>query len=222
MTLPPRYNKILQRTYSDCRMRWSESREEWHLERRANYTRLDIDPAHYPASAVDTFIRHRDGYYLAGSFAPRNLPPVDRLVAFLLAHDPVKLGYGPGDGDRLADEIEAREAAREAQAYGSTRREFVESGADVLHDANVTRSVVPRYEFGCVRPGGLIPIDEAAHTGNGHECGPGFDKGSLRGEPCDDPLHQERVALENAVNSAVWEDFTADPKPPHLQSATEA
>jgi len=147
MDLPRGYNKTLQRAFPDCRMRWSNASEEWLLERRANYARLDIDPSKYPAGAVDTFIQRRDGYYEAGSFAARNLPDVNRLVAFLRLMDPRNLDVdldNPEAHNIIADRIEAREQAEEAAKYASTRSNFVENGADILADANIPRSYVPR------------------------------------------------------------------------------
>lgn len=148
MNLPPRYNKLLQRAYPDCRMRWSAAKEEWLLERKAFYRRLDIDPAHYPPHALDTFIQHRDGYYTAGSFPPEQLPPADKLVAFLQAMDPVKLGFGPDSGDALAVQIEEIESQKQQAKYDSIKREFAENGADELWSANAVKSYVPRVYDG--------------------------------------------------------------------------
>lgn len=115
-----KYNKELQRTYPDCRLRWSERSETWLLERKANYARTDIDPARYPRDAVDTFIQRRDGYYLAGRYEPRSLPPVDLLVRILLANDPARMsveGDTPEEQARnFCDMLEERERAEVERA----------------------------------------------------------------------------------------------------------
>lgn len=116
-SLPPNYNKVLQRAYPDCRMRWSDVREEWRLERKCNYARTDIDPDKYPADAVDTFVMRRDGYYLAGRYHPHGLPPADLLVAILRANDTALMdvpGATPEEqAARWVEQTEAREKAKE-------------------------------------------------------------------------------------------------------------
>lgn len=126
-----RYNKVLQRTYPDCRIRWSERRECWLLERKAAYARLDIDPSKYPRDAVDTFIQRRDGYYLAGRYHPRGLPPVDLLVRILLANDTARMDVAGATPEEQAQNymnaMEEREnAARDKRSRDYT---FQESGA---------------------------------------------------------------------------------------------
>lgn len=119
MTLSKNYNRILQRTYPDCRMRWSDVREEWRLERKANYARTDINPENYPRDAVDTFIMRRDGYYLAGRYEPNRLPPVDLLVQILLANDTARMDVAGATAEEqaanwIADQ-ESKERAKEAK-----------------------------------------------------------------------------------------------------------
>ena len=155
MTLPRNYQKRLQRAYPDCRMRWSERRECWLLERRANYRRVDINPEKYPAEALDTFIQHRDGYYLAGFYPPTHLPNVDRLVEYLRSQDPDLMDLGPGDAveraARLAEAIEAREAEQLAKARREQTFEHSGAGAD-LYDSLAweegRRVAVPREAAG--------------------------------------------------------------------------
>lgn len=139
MDLPRNYNKILQRAYPDCRMRWAQDgSERWLLERKANFPRVEPNPNKYPRSAIDTFIRHRDGYYLAGYYEPRRLPDPHRLVAFLRSQDTRLMDLGPGDvveqAARLAERLEEQENA----AVEKARRDnsFFESGAGAeLYDA---------------------------------------------------------------------------------------
>lgn len=130
MTLAKSYNRILQRAYPDCRMVWSDVRECWRLERRAHYARMDINPANYPASAIDTFRMRRDGFYLCGEYPPYRLPQVDRLVAYLRANDPTRMDLGGGDeverAVRFCERLEEREAAERKAA--SRALSFEESG----------------------------------------------------------------------------------------------
>lgn len=100
-----KYNKELQRTYPDCRLRWSERMECWLLERKAMYARTDINPDTYPREAIDTFIQRRDGYYLAGRYEPHALPPASLLVRILLANDTTRM------------EIEGKTPEERAQNY---------------------------------------------------------------------------------------------------------
>lgn len=135
MNLPTHYNKRLQRAYPELRMRWSDVRECWLLEQRAYYARLDINPEKYPRDALDTFIQHRDGYFLTGMYAPRDLPNVDRLIQFLYAHDVRRMDLGGGsDADRaarLADMYDARDAAYRAKLKRENSFEHTGAGAEL-------------------------------------------------------------------------------------------
>ena len=126
-----RYNKVLQKTYPDCRVRWSEKWQEWLLERKANYARTDINPAKYPAEAVDTFIQRRDGYYLAGRYAPKALPPAELLVKILLANDTARMDVpGATPEEQAANWCQAREDEEAARiAKGRRDNSFEGSGA---------------------------------------------------------------------------------------------
>jgi hypothetical protein len=137
MRLPANYNRRLQRTFPDMRVRWSNQQECWLLEGRANYTRIDVDPEKYPVEAIDTFVQHRDGYFQFDRIAPNGLPPVDRLIAALCANDTQRMDLGPGDdiarGARLAEQYEQRDAGRrEAEAH--THRYDVRSAAKELYE----------------------------------------------------------------------------------------
>lgn len=158
-TLPPGYNKILQRTYPDCRMRWSDVREEWRLERKANFARTDIDPDKYPRDAVDTFICRRDGYYLAGRYEPHRLPPADLLVQILLANDTARMDVPGATAEEQADNymrgIYEAEIAKERKL--KKENSFEHSGAgselyDKLAWDEGRRAAVPgNYNFGSSR-----------------------------------------------------------------------
>jgi len=137
-------------------MRWAEDgSERWLLERKANFRRVPPDPQKYPRSAIDTFIRHRDGYYLTGVYEPNRLPNPHRLVEYLRSQDPTLMDLGGGSdverAARYAERLEAREAAQRAKA----RREqsFEESGAgaelyDILAWEEGRRVTVPRNAQG--------------------------------------------------------------------------
>jgi len=116
--LPRGYNKTLQRAYPDCRIRWSERFECWLLERKANYARVDINPANYPREALDTFIQRRDGYYTAGRYHPQGLPPVDLLVRILRANDTALMD--------VAGATPEEQAANFTQALEEREREELE------------------------------------------------------------------------------------------------
>lgn len=173
MTLSPSYNKILQRAYPELRMRWSDAKEQWHLEQRAGYARLDINPEHYPAEAVDTFLCMRDGYFLSGVYPPRGLPQVDRLVSYLRAHDVRRLELGGGsDADRaqrLADMYDARDEAYRAKLMRDQSFEASGAGAE-LYDrlaweegrrravpSNYNRTGRSEIHFGSTRKRGSVP-----------------------------------------------------------------
>jgi hypothetical protein len=127
-----RINKVLQRAYPDCRIRWSGRDEEWRLERKANYQRTDINPEKYPEDAVDTFIMRRDGYYLAGKYMPRhflmNHPEI--LVKVLLANDTTRMDVaGATDEERAANFAKSLEEAETAAKMKVQHdQSFYESG----------------------------------------------------------------------------------------------
>lgn len=132
MDLPKGYNKKLQKAYPDCRMRWSQDgSERWLLERKANFRRVSPNPNTYPREAIDTYIRHRDNYYLAGFYAAPHLPRIDRLIPFLRSQDTALMDLGGGTdvekAARLADRLEAKE--NEVKDRARKAQTFVESGA---------------------------------------------------------------------------------------------
>lgn len=149
------YNKTLQRTYPDCRLRWSERFDFWLLERKARYARTDIDPSKYPRDAVDTFIQRRDGYYTAGRYMPRGLPPVELLVRILLANDPDRMsvpGATPEErANNFVNAMEEREAAELAEANKDGSFQHTGLGAelyDQLAWAEGRRVAVPAKATG--------------------------------------------------------------------------
>lgn len=117
MRLPPTYNARLQRYDRDLRVRWSSRRQQWLLERKARYERLTVNPDLYAPHEHDTVVQMREGYAELGSYPARELPRVDRLIAYLQSQDVWR--RGDQDLDRLAhavaDELDAAYAEREQQ-----------------------------------------------------------------------------------------------------------
>lgn len=150
-----RYNKTLQRTYPDCRIRWSERQECWLLEQKVQYARVDIDPAKYPREAIDTFIQRRDGYYTAGKYPPRGLLPVELLVKVLLANDTRRMDVPGATPEEQAENFMNAMEEREHQAILKGREEnsFYGSGIgaemyDQLAWAEGRRVAVPSKATG--------------------------------------------------------------------------
>jgi hypothetical protein len=135
-----RINKVLQRAYPDCRIRWSGKDEEWRLERKANYQRTDINPDKYPEEAIDTFIMRRDGFYLAGKYEPRHflMRYPDILVKVLVANDTTKMNVpGATDEERAANFAKSLEEAELAAKIKVQREQSFEGsglGAQLYDD----------------------------------------------------------------------------------------
>lgn len=131
MNLPPAYNRRLQRYNADLRVRWSSTREVWLLESRARYRRADVDPDAYGDREHDTFRQLADGYFTLGIYQPRELPPVDRLIAYLKSQDTWALGK---TAEQIADELDADYETRREKR----RRDAVDDAghmAGEYHDA---------------------------------------------------------------------------------------
>lgn len=115
MPLPTSYNRRLARFDPELRVRWSSRRRLWLLERRARYQRLPVDPRRYGFAEHDTMIQMRDGYFALGEYQPRDLPTVDRLIAYLRSQDTRR----QGDQDftalanAIANELDQADADRE-------------------------------------------------------------------------------------------------------------
>lgn len=134
--LPPEYHAALLRFDPELRVRWSDRRQRWLLERKARFSRLSIDPAHYGYAEHDTVVQLRDGYFELGSYAPRELPPVDRLCAYLRTQDVRRRGDQDLDhlANAIADELEAREQAAEEAARAAHDRDVGDRAADLWED----------------------------------------------------------------------------------------
>lgn len=159
MTLSPHYNRTLQAAYPDCRMRWSDVREEWRLERKATFARTNIDPDKYPRDAVDTFLCRRDGYYLAGRYAPTKLPPADLLVQILRANDTALMDVPGANADEQAANWIADVQRKESEYDAKLRKQetFAESGAGselydrLAWDEGRRAAVPPNLNFGSMK-----------------------------------------------------------------------
>jgi hypothetical protein len=149
MRLPSIYNARLSRYDRELRLRWSPRRGRFLLERRASYARVTIDPDLYGREEHDTVRQLRDGFFELGSYAPRELPPVDRLIAYLKTQDVWR--RGDQDFDRLAnaiaDELDQDHQRRQAATEAAATDDVGERAAELWeHDrwARGERVAVPR------------------------------------------------------------------------------
>lgn len=133
MRLPPGYHDALVAFDPELRLRWSQRRCRWLLERRARYERLSIDPALYGHAEHDTVIQMRDGYFELGSYQPQELPSIGWLLAYLKSQDIRQ--RGDQDLDRLAnaiaDELDAADRAREERQRADATRDIGDRAADL-------------------------------------------------------------------------------------------
>lgn len=149
MRLSPGYNRRLARFDADLRIRWSQRRHRWLLERRARYQRLPVDPSRYGSLEHDTVVQMREGYFTLGEYQPAELPSVDRLIAYLRTQDSRRRGDQDFAhlAEALADELDANEATRdEQQRQRALANVAGRAGEQWEHDrwAHGTRIVVPR------------------------------------------------------------------------------
>jgi len=149
MQLPPGYQQQLRRFDAELRVRWSARTHRWLLERKARYGRVSIDPAKYGFAEHDTVVQMRDGYFALGSYGPRELPPVDRLIAYLRTQDVRRRGDQDFDrlAEALADELDAADLAREEQQRAAALADVGDrSGEQWEHErwAQGARVAVPR------------------------------------------------------------------------------
>lgn len=131
MQLPRKYNERLQAVFPDRRVRWSNVYDVWMLEQRIWWKR-DVDPAKYPAEAVDSFLRFRDGYTLEMEFEPRRLPAVDVLIEFLRWGNLGRCmdALGIKNVDQLHQYQLAKKAEREAQAHAINKEKARDYAGD--------------------------------------------------------------------------------------------
>lgn len=133
MRLPPGYHDALTRFDPELRLRWSERRCCWLLERKARFARLPVDPRKYGHAEHDTIIQLRDGYFTLGSYQPKELPSAERLIAYLKTQD--TRHRGDQDlarlADAIADELDAADLAREEAQREASNRDTGDRAADL-------------------------------------------------------------------------------------------
>lgn len=127
MDLPRKYNRRLQRAHPRVRMRWSDARQCWLVEQQVRRARL---PQPYRGIAPDTAIRLNDGYTMIGEYAPRALPPVERLIRYLNCMSPDQYRTG----DELANKLDRIDELGEDRKNASIRRHLNDRGADAYDD----------------------------------------------------------------------------------------
>lgn len=130
MTPPKNYNRKLQAFDSQLRVRWSEDRERWLIERRAGYRRLDLNPA---SMSRETYIQRRDGYFTLGFYPPRELPPIDRLIAHLQRMDTWRPGL---TADSIANQLDADDHYGRERREAKIREGFRDTASTLYDDAH--------------------------------------------------------------------------------------
>ena len=138
MRLPRSYNRRLQRADPLLRMRWSEERECWLLERKIS---RGVLPNPATIRSRDTYQQMRDGYSTLGIYPPRQIPGVDRLVAYLQRVDTWKMGRTP---DQIADRLDEADAGSRAAIQRYQRGE-IEAIAHDSYDAYASMSGARSY-----------------------------------------------------------------------------
>lgn len=140
MTLPPGYQKRLQRFDRWLRMRWSESSQRWLLERKAAYARIDVDPA---TLAHDTFVQMRDGFFTLSEFPPRGLPQIDRLITALRRSDTWNMGMTSDDIASYMDDRDAYRREAQRKAFRAAMGDLASESYDDLAWYEKRRVTVP-------------------------------------------------------------------------------
>lgn len=143
------YSARLRRFDRELRVRFSPRRGRFLLERRASYGRITIDPELYGRDEHDTVRQMRDGYFELGSYGPQELPPADRLIAYLKTQDCWRRGnqdFGKL-ANAVADELDADYARREQAQRDAANDEIGERAGEFWEAArwqDGQRVAVPR------------------------------------------------------------------------------
>jgi len=105
----------------------------WLLERKITRPRT-VDPSTYPAGALDSFIRFRDGYNLVYEFHPQQLPQIDKLIVGLRHDDIERIAeeYGFKHSGQLADHYDERDRQRREAAWRKTKQTNADFAAEEL------------------------------------------------------------------------------------------
>ncbi len=149
MRLRPSYNARLASYDPHLRVRYSQRRARFLLERRASYARLSINPDLYGRAEHDTVRQLRDGYCELGSYGPQELPPVERLIAYLKTQDVWRRGTQDFAqlANAVADELDADYVRREQQQRDAVNDEIGERAGEFWEHArwkDGLRVAVPR------------------------------------------------------------------------------
>lgn len=80
----------------------------------------------------DAYIQVRDGYLLLSTYAPRELPHIDRLILHLGWADTWRHGYSP---EQFADAYEQHQEVKEETRERSVQRGFRDRASDTYEDA---------------------------------------------------------------------------------------
>lgn len=144
MRLAAAYGRILKAYDPLLRMRWSDRRELWLLERKAAYERVDLDPDVYGDREHDTIRQLADGYFTLGVYQPHDLPTVHQLIAYLKSQDVQRMGK---TAEAVADELDADYWQRRETRKQQANRKAGEVAGEVWESdrwASGQRVVVPR------------------------------------------------------------------------------
>ena len=127
MRLDKSYNARLQRFDGLLRMRWSTERELWVLERKYRRAAWSIGAV----VADDAAIQLRDGYLELGTYEPRALPHVDRLIQYLGWADTWRYGLRP---EQFAETYEQHHEVKAEQKEAKVQRHLRDRASDTWDD----------------------------------------------------------------------------------------
>jgi hypothetical protein len=137
VTLSPGFNKKLARAFprQQPRVRWSDVRERWQLEEKISFRRV-VNPDNYPRSAVDSFIRFRDGYVMVDEFEPHDLPTLDKLIMGLRrgSIENLMAETGAVNAGQLADAYDRRDAERAEKIRQQRNQNWIDQ-AGPIHES---------------------------------------------------------------------------------------
>ena len=128
MNLPKDYNKKLQRWDDMLRMRWSQQLERWVLERKYRRALWSLTPG---TLTDEAFLQMRDGYTTLGTYDPRELPNIDRLILHLGWADTWRTGLSP---EQYADTYEDNSRYKEEARNGRVKRHLRDRASSTWDD----------------------------------------------------------------------------------------
>ena len=128
MTLPKHYNRRLQRFDPLLRMRWSASLDQWVLERQYRRAMWSLTPG---TLTDESYIQLRDGYSTLGTYEPRALPHIDRLIRYLGEMDTWRTGLS---AEQFANTYEDRSRYKEEDRNRRVHRDFRDRASSTWDD----------------------------------------------------------------------------------------